>query len=231
MIDGDRLFISLLGPPNSGKSTLTNALCASINSHVIRPRDAIRQTVLRQPYAADLFSPIDDMGWASDYALAYAVRASIGALSPATRRVLLENLPWDALQLLDLQQLVMQTSSELVVLLIDATDEVLMHRGNQRRVCHKCEPDPTREPRRPAVPAADDPERCAVCSSWLVTRPDDSPAILARRIERSRDYLTQILRYADAARIPIHRLDGTQQPTAIAHTAAEILGQHCDFGF
>jgi hypothetical protein len=117
MSDTDRLFVSLPGPPNVGKSTLTNALYVSLSPHVIRPRDAIRDAVLRQPYAADLFNPVDEMGWVSDYALAYAVRASINTLSPAIRRVLLENLPWDALQLLDLQQLARQTSSKLVVLL------------------------------------------------------------------------------------------------------------------
>jgi adenylate kinase len=105
-----------------------------------------------------------------------------------------------------------------------------MSRGNRRRVCHDCESDPKREPRRPAASSADDPERCAMCGSRLVTRPDDSPEILARRIERSREYLAQILSHADAARIPIHRLDGKQLPTATARMALRILSQHYDFG-
>jgi adenylate kinase len=229
MTDIARLFISILGPPNSGKSTLTGALCSCIDAHVIRPRDAIRQTIAEQPYAADLLTPVDDMGWVSDYALAYAVRTTISTLSPAVQRVILENLPWDALQLLDLQYLAAQTSSYLAVLFVDAPDDLLMQRGSRRRVCHTCEPDPTREPRRPAPSALDDNDRCGECGSRLTVRPDDTPAILTRRIERSRRYLLQIFHYADAVRIPIHWLDGTQPVAEVARSAFTILSHLRDF--
>jgi adenylate kinase family enzyme len=230
MSAADRLFISLLGPPNSGKSTLSDTLCARLGAKVIRPRDAIRQTITMQSYVADLFAPVDDLGWASDYALAYAVRVTIDALSPAMQKVILENLPWDALQLMDLQHLISQTSSELVVLLIDAPDEVLMQRGGRRRVCQTCELDPMREPRRPALPAVDDAGRCGICGSRLTVRPDDTPAVLTRRIERSRGYLAQITRYAYSARVPIHRLDGAQPTDEVARSAFAILNQLCKLG-
>ena len=230
MTETGRLFLSLLGPPNSGKSTLSGALCQRLGAHVIRPRDAIRQTVARQSYAADLFAPVDDLGWASDYALAYAVRMAIGALPPVIHRIILENLPWDALQLLELKQLVSRTSSELVVLFVDAPDDVLMDRGSQRRVCQTCEPDPTREPRRPAFSAVDDAKRCGVCGSRLAVRPDDTPTILTRRIKRSREYLAQILRHADAACIPVHRLDGAQPAAEVARAAFAMLSRLCHLG-
>jgi len=222
-MSASRLFISLLGPPNSGKSTLSDALCARLDAHVIRPRDAIRQTITMQPYAADLFDPVDDLGWASDYALAYALRTAIDGLSPVIPRVLLENLPWDALQLLDLHNTVSRTSSTLVVLFVDAPDDILMERGSRRRVCQACELDPMKEPRRPALAVKDDAERCGTCGSRLAVRPDDTPLILGRRIERSRRYLGQIRRHADGARIQIHRLDGTQPADEVANAAFAIL--------
>lgn len=230
MHDANRLFVSLLGPPNVGKSTLAGALTTFLDAYAIRPREAIKQTVTEQPYIADLFAPVDDLGWASDYALAYAVRVTIHALPPTIRRVVLENLPWDTLQLLDLQHLVSRTSSELVVLFIDASDDVLIQRANRRRVCQTCERDSMNEPRKPALGAMDNPEQCSVCSSRLVIRPDDSPEILARRIERSREYLARMLRHADDTHIPVYRLNGEQPADVVRQAAFEVLNQCCDLG-
>lgn len=223
MPDVDRLYISLLGPPNVGKSTLTSALSVHLGAAVIRPRDAIQQAIAMQPYVAELFIPVDDLGWASDYALAYAVRNAIAALPRKVKIVILENLPWDALQLLDLVHMIVRTSSELAVLLIDAPDDVLLQRANRRRVCQTCERDPRRDPRRPATPAADDSERCGICGGPLTVRLDDSPEILTRRLERSREYLMEITRYADGANIPIYRLDGTLPAEEVASAAITIL--------
>jgi adenylate kinase len=219
----NRLYISLLGPPNAGKSTLTSMLSANLGTAVIRPRDAIQQAVAQQPYITELFAPVDDLGWASDYSLAYAVRRAIYTLPLRVQKVILENLPWDALQLLDLVHLTSRTSSELVVFLIEAPDDVLLQRANRRRVCQTCERDSRGDPRRPASQSAGDAERCGICGSRLAVRLDDAPEILARRLERSRGYLAQITRYANSINIPIHQLDGTRSVEEVASAAFAVL--------
>jgi adenylate kinase len=230
MTNVDRLYISLLGPPNVGKSMLTDVLSAHLGAAVIRPRDAIQQTLAQQPYVEELFAPVDDLGWTSDYALAYAVRKAIDTLLLKVQKVILENLPWDGLQLLDLVHLISRTSSELVVLLIDAPDDVLLQRANRRRVCQTCERDPRGDPRRPAIQAVGDAERCGICGSQLAVRPDDTPEILTRRLNRSRGYLAEIMHYANSANIPIHHLDGTQSPEEVASMAFVILSQFSTLG-
>jgi adenylate kinase len=217
-----RLIISLLGPPNVGKSTLSTALSAEFEAQVVRPRDAMRQVVDARPGLAELFSPVDSLGWASDYALAYALRVAIDS-APSGRAVLLENLPWDALQFLDLYHRTVNSAVDLVVLLVDAGDDVLMARGAGRRVCQACEHDPGGLPRRPARPAAGDADRCAVCGGALSTRPDDSVEILGERIRRSRRYLADITRYAAVVGVPIHRLDGTLDPADLGRAAMAVI--------
>jgi adenylate cyclase class 2 len=44
-----------------------------------------------------------------------------------------------------------------------------------------------------------------------------------------RGYLAQIMRHADGARIPVHRLDGAQPADEVAHAALTILNQFCEF--
>jgi len=71
---------------------------------------------------------------------------SIESLQSGARKVILENLPWDALQLLDLIDLAARTSSDAIALLLDAPDEILIERASQRRVCQSCERDPNADP-------------------------------------------------------------------------------------
>jgi adenylate kinase family enzyme len=178
----------------------------------------MRQVVESRPALADLFAPVDELGWASDYALAHALRVAID-LAPAGGAVVLENLPWDALQLLELHHHTTNSGADLVVLLVDSPDDLLLARGARRRVCQACERDPDGLPRRPASGA----DRCATCGGHLSTRPDDSVEILAERIRRSRRYLTEITHYASVVGLPVHRLDGTRPPEVLGRAALAVV--------
>ncbi|WP_367318817.1 AAA family ATPase [Streptomyces sp. HUAS ZL42] len=217
-----RLFISLLGPPNVGKSTLAAKLSDEFAAAIIRPRDAIRGAIQWRPGLADLFGPVDHLGWSSDYALAFAVRLAVDAVR-SRDNVLLENLPWDVLQLLDLYRFTADAGARLTVLLIDTPDEVLLERGSNRRVCQTCERDPSELPRRPAHAAASDPDRCATCGGALSRRPDDSETTLVERIRRSRRYLTEMRHCASALDLPIRVIDGTSLPERIYREARDAV--------
>src|SRR5829696_57373 len=96
------VFISIIGPPASGKSTLAARLATSLAAPVLRPRDAIRAALAHEPELHELFVPINELGWVSDGALGLAVRAAVARVPETCRAVVLENLPGDSFQVADI---------------------------------------------------------------------------------------------------------------------------------
>lgn len=170
------IFIGIIGPPASGKSTLAARLSASLGAPIIRPRDAIRAAVINEPQLHELFVPINELGWVSDGALGLAVRAAVARVPDTCRAVVLENLPGDTFQVADIHMAVRQRGGRFIVLHLDSADEVLIARGSGRRVCQTCERDSGGDPHEPAERSTDDDRRCSRCSNVLTIRPTTKTA-------------------------------------------------------
>jgi len=154
------IYVGIIGPPASGKSTLSTRLATALAAPIIRPRDAIRAALTHEPQLHELFVPINELGWVSDGALGLAVRAAVARVPVRCRAVVLENLPGDAVQVADIQLAVRQRHGRLVVLHLDGSDDVLITRGGSRRVCQTCEQDSGRDPHEPAYPSHSNGAAC-----------------------------------------------------------------------
>lgn len=213
------IFIGIIGPPASGKSTLAASLSIALDAPIIRPRDAIRAAVAHEPQLHELFVPINELGWVSDGALGLAVRAAVARVPDTCRAVVLENLPGDTFQVADIHMAVRQRGGRFVVLHLDSANEVLIARGVGRRVCQTCEADSADEPHEPAQPSAADPRRCGRCGTPLTVRPDDEDGVLRERTIRHRHYARGVLRMVTAFGIPLIGIDAAATPSAV-HAAA-----------
>lgn len=133
-IDGP-VYVAVVGPPASGKSTLASALAAAFAAPIIRPREAIRALFEHEPRLHELYAPINELGWISDGALGVAIRAAVWRVPSDQQMVILENLPGDACQLADLYLWAQRVRGRVLMVHLDTADELLVARGVARRVC------------------------------------------------------------------------------------------------
>jgi adenylate kinase family enzyme len=227
------VFIGIIGPPASGKSTLAARLAETLAAPVLRPRDAIRAALAHEPELHELFVPINELGWVSDGALGLAVRAAVARVPESCRAVVLENLPGDAFQVADIHLAVRQRGARFIVVHLDGSDDVLFARGTSRRVCQACESDSSYDPHEPAITQLGDGNRCGRCGGVLSIRRDDEDTILRDRTVRHRHYARGVLRMIHALGIPLVGVDIAADPASIERRvleAVELLAQPAHAG-
>lgn len=101
--------------------------------------------------------------------------------------------------------------------------KTLQQRAKNRKVCHRCEPDPIGDPRLPAIPSADDPWACARCGGLLHPRRGDAPRLLKARIRRYQHAAEGIrAAFADSG-VPVTQLDTTTSINGAANLLAPLL--------
>lgn len=176
---GSTALVAVIGPPGAGKSTIVAALAGVGGVPVFRLREAIRA---RPTLLAGLAPTTDPLGWVSLEAVRRVVhtvfiedRFGLGAST-----VLLDNFPGTAAQLDLLAEFTARTGARLALLELEAQARTVVARVADRRVCPSCGPDP----HAPAIPAADDPERCGSCTGRLARRETDPPRLHGLRLAR-----------------------------------------------
>ncbi|WP_433358865.1 nucleoside monophosphate kinase [Streptosporangium sp. CA-115845] len=219
--------VSVLGPPASGKSTLTSALATRHGGRIFRLREYAHRRAADEPaLAAAMHARADALGWLPDrLALRLVGDALRGAYHPlAGAPVLLEGYPGNAVQAAHLAKLLRRCDGMLVVLDLHLDQDTAWQRARTRRVCPRCESDTGTDPHRPA-PAAPDGE-CAQCAGPLRPRHGDTPSALAARADRFHQHRPQIRRALQVHHVPWHTLSTQCAPSAVLSAAEAALGIH-----
>lgn len=203
-------LMCVIGPPGAGKTTLAEKLASRLELPVIRPRDAIHRVLIRYPEFLGMFEKVNQLGWVADDTLGFAVRDEMDRVMGGA---ILENLPWDAIQLADLHRLTRDRGT-LTLLYLNASDELVVQRRTGRRDCPKC---------YPKALSTQDGEMCARCLSTLRVRTDDYDTPFMDRLARHRQYAKAILGIAHRLRIRVITLEATQEPESLAQQAFEAI--------
>lgn len=214
--------VPVFGPPAAGKTTLTASLGQMPGHAVFRLREHVPETIL-----AATATSAERLGWIDDFTVVTALRGYLDAAGQAgeAHTVFFDNFPGNAAQvrlfLAALRQHAPNCVAHAVELTVDVT--TLYRRAFQRRVCHHCERDPIRDPRLPAVPSADDAQRCARCGGILHPRRGDAPRLLRARLNRYRQTADGIRQAFAAAGVPVAQLDSSTSADHIAHAVTALL--------
>jgi adenylate kinase family enzyme len=173
------VLVAVIGPPGAGKSTVVRSLAAEVGLPVFRFREAVRA---RPELLAGLAPSRDPLGWVGLEAVRRVLRATFvdRRFGVGCSAVLLDNFPGTAQQLALLTEVGDAMHTRVTLVELTADPRTVMRRVAQRRVCLVCGPDP----HTPAVPAADDPQRCRSCGAVLIRRDTDRPRLHAGRVAR-----------------------------------------------
>ncbi|WP_446222583.1 hypothetical protein ACTWPB_22690 [Nocardia sp. IBHARD005] len=217
------LLVPILGPPASGKTTLTLALGKDPDRHVFRLREHVPPGVVM----ATVSSGPRNLGWIDESVVEQAVRAYLESVvgDPLIQTVLMDNYPGTADQVRALLDVVEAVAPRCVVepveLVLDP--KVRRKRAQSRRVCHRCEHDPAADPRMPARPSRVGGWICANCKSLLHTRRGDAPSLFAARSRRHQDTVDDVRAAFDSAGIATNVLNAIVPASAVASLVEPML--------
>ncbi|WP_322768787.1 hypothetical protein [Frankia sp. Cr1] len=216
------LAVPVFGPPAAGKTTLAASLGQTPGSAVFRLREHVPETIL-----AATATSAERLGWIDDFTVVTALRSYVDATVQAdeAHTVFFDNFPGNGAQVRLFLAALRQHAPDCMVSAVELTVDVttLYRRAFQRRVCHRCERDPIHDPRLPAVPSADDAQRCARCGGILHPRRGDAPRLLRARLNRYRQTADGIREAFAAAGVVVTPFDSGASADQTADAVTALL--------
>ncbi|MCC3777833.1 nucleoside monophosphate kinase [Streptomyces sp. UNOB3_S3] len=224
----DGTVVALLGPPGSGKSTVSAALASERALRVFRLREFAHQQARTNGAIADAVArTTDPLGWLPDQVAMALVRRALDndfRLTPG-RPVILEGYPGTQAQAIHLL-LHLRTRPGIWFSVIELVAGIATtaERIGHRQVCPSCD-TAHGGPRRPARAMPGTPACCARCGGELTRRLNDAGPVAAHRQARYRLRAPAIRAALQPARVPWYAVDAEQSEADVIQAAASAFDE------
>jgi adenylate kinase family enzyme len=214
-------YISVLGPPAVGKSTLVSGLVRRTGWPLFKIRDFFYGHLATEPRLQLMAQRTDSLGWFSDDLVQEILASAFPAgLIKNGTPIIVESFPGSKCQV---RQLMAVVGNPELVIVMSAPNHVLRRRAAERVVCSNCDHDPQSQAHRPAAPSPHHPGHCAGCDGPLSHRADDDPASFRRRMLRYNTNWPEIAYAFGRAHVPMAVVDGCQTPARILQRCEQLL--------
>lgn len=205
-----------LGPPGAGKGTQAEIIAKKLGLAKIATGDILREAVRNKTRLGKIAEDYMKRGeLVPDDLMLSLVKETLRKIKVG---FILDGFPRTVRQAEGLQKMLKEEGAELKkVILIDAQDQVIIDRLSKRRVCPKCG----------AVynlitnPPKND-EICDRCGSELVTRDDDRPETVKRRLEVYREKTQALIKYYNDKGI-LFEVDGNGDLNKVFERILEVM--------
>lgn len=199
MNDGPGItFLSILGPPGAGKTSIVLQLANQLNGRILRLGNLVRGYESEH----EDFSPARDaLGWLDEASVRTVIDAALGSLKSPTpeKLVIFDNFPGTLAQIEYLESKAKRSGYRLLLVELEAPDPVVRERVSNRRVCFRCEPNNFGDPHAPQESLPESLEVCATCLGPLSRRPNDLAEIFELRLRRYRKNIGPIRSHLEKA--------------------------------
>jgi len=197
----------LLGPPGSGKGTQASRLAERLAIPHISTGDILRAAVKAgTPLGQQVAGIMAAGGLVGDELITDLVRDRLSQ-ADAVHGFVLDGYPRTAAQASALDTL--REPDAFIVALIRVPDEAIIQRMSSRRVCDSCGLTQSVSPDSTA-----DGETCPYCGGDLITRPDDNPDTVRRRLSTYAEAATPVIHYYKT-RFSYGEVNGLQHPDKV----------------
>jgi adenylate kinase len=215
------LNVILLGPPAAGKGTQAERFAHDHGIPKISTGDILREQVAAETTLGQQVKAVMDRGELVGDDLMIAIVKDRLSRQDTARGFVLDGFPRTLAQARALDAM-LADRDPLTVVEIRVPDEELVRRVVSRRICSSCGRTMT------AFDEKGNPiERCPHCGGELVTRPDDSEAVVRDRLKVYwRDTQPMVTYYQGSPRY--RAVDGAQAPDRVRDevvtAVADVLG-------
>lgn len=195
------MIIVFLGPPGSGKGTQANKLAEKLGIPLISTGDILREEVSRASVFGLKAKGFMEQGQLVPDADVINIIVNRVKGDDCAKGFILDGFPRTLVQAQELDKSLKQIKKEIdKVVFLDVSQDVVIERNSQRRVCKGCR---TTYHLKYAPPQREN--ICDKCGSELFQRPDDIPATIA---ERYQVYLEQTRELTDFYQDKITTING-----------------------
>ncbi|MFJ6212793.1 hypothetical protein ACIQGZ_05600 [Streptomyces sp. NPDC092296] len=222
--------VFLLGPPASGKSTLSRQLEDRHHTRTFRLRECADQRARTDAaLAAVMREGADSLGWLPDKAAVALVREAVtGQYQPTeVTPVIFEGYPGNGYQADCLARLLAALRVPALALVLRLAPQVARRRAEDRRVCPACTTEDA-EPHRPARIGQDG--LCACCGAQVQRRGSDQPQQHDARTARFLRNLPSIRNALSTQGVTWRILDAELPPALVLAAAEAELHVHLPKG-
>ena len=208
--------IILLGCPGSGKGTQAKVLSQKLGMLHVSTGDIFREEMAKKTAVGQEVSGYLNAGrLVPDRLVLEVLKARLGT---ETRGLMFDGFPRTVEQAEGLDGWMSSRGQSVdAVVFINVPEEEVVRRLGARRTCTGCGKIYNTISAPPAKENV-----CDACGKPLMTRDDDKPAVIERRLQVYRDQTEPLIAYYRAAG-SFHEADGLQPPEAVAEKVAALL--------
>ena len=208
--------VILLGYPGSGKGTLAKDLVQSLGLVHVSTGDILRDEIAKKtPLGTEATSYMTSGRLVPDRLVMDMLRTRLGA---ETRGLLFDGFPRTVEQAESLDAWFESKGQSIdAVIFLKVEEDVVVQRLGSRRTCTGCGKIYNAISSPPAKENV-----CDVCAKPLMTREDDKPAVIVRRIQVYKDQTEPLLAYYRSSGV-FHEADGGQPPAAVTEKVSALL--------
>ena len=210
----------MVGAPGAGKGTQAKRIAEKYNIPHISTGDIFRKNLKEETkLGLEAKKYMDAGGLVPD-------EITIGMLldrlleADAANGYVLDGFPRNIPQAKALAEALKERNEKVdFVFDIDVPDEAIVERMGGRRACAKCGETYHTKYHPPVVP-----EVCDACGSKLITRDDDKPETVLKRLEVYHELTQPLIDYYSEAGV-LKQVDGTQDMNKVFTDIVAILGE------
>lgn len=206
----------LFGAPGAGKGTAASVIADGKTIRHVSTGDMLREAVKAgTPEGLEAKSYMERGALVPDAVLVGMLCKLFAASAPGAN-VILDGYPRNANQAVELERLAEKYGATIkAAIFMDAPRDLLMSRLSGRRVCPSCGKGYHVTNIKPKVEGI-----CDVCGTALITRTDDHPETISRRLDVYEEQTSPLIAlYREESKLI--RVDGSRDARKIAE---EILG-------
>ena len=215
------MILVLLGAPGAGKGTQAEALATATGAAHVATGDLFRAEIASGTELGRSAASYIDAGKLVPDEITLGMISGRLAQPDAANRVLLDGFPRNAAQVAALDAAFANSGRAISAILLNVDVGILTARLSGRRVCSLCGRSFHVVSRPPAVEGV-----CDACGSALITRSDDAPETVAKRLANQLSALGEVVEiYRSKGRLQV--VEGVGEIAAIQArlaTAARAVG-------
>jgi len=215
------VILVLLGAPGAGKGTQAEALATATGAAHVATGDLFRAEIAAGTELGRSAASYINAGKLVPDEITLGMISGRLAQPDAANRVILDGFPRNAAQVAALDAAFANSGRAISAILLNVDVEILTARLSGRRVCSSCGRSFHVVSRPPAVEGV-----CDACGSALITRSDDAPETVAKRLANQLSALGEVVEiYRSKGRLQV--VEGVGEIAAIQArlaTAARAVG-------